>query len=48
MHGGVMSGSLMVVLAHGGSYSIYYALAVASNEIALDHRYVMKITDARA
>ncbi|KAL2068358.1 hypothetical protein VTL71DRAFT_16456, partial [Oculimacula yallundae] len=24
--------------AHGGSYSIYYALAVASNEIAVDHR----------
>ncbi|KAF8865753.1 GTP cyclohydrolase-like protein II [Acephala macrosclerotiorum] len=24
--------------AHGGSYSIYYALAVASNEIKVDHR----------
>jgi len=24
--------------AHGGSYSIYYALAVASNEIKIDHR----------
>ncbi|KAJ5043150.1 uncharacterized protein L3040_004531 [Drepanopeziza brunnea f. sp. 'multigermtubi'] len=24
--------------AHGGSYSIYYALAVASNEISVDHR----------
>jgi hypothetical protein len=25
-------------IAHGGSYSIYYALAVASKEIQLDHR----------
>jgi hypothetical protein len=24
--------------AHGGSYSIYYALAVASKEINIDHR----------
>ncbi|KIM94996.1 hypothetical protein OIDMADRAFT_206915 [Oidiodendron maius Zn] len=24
--------------AHGGSYSVYYALAVASNEIKIDHR----------
>jgi hypothetical protein len=24
--------------AHGGSYSIYYALAVASKEITVDHR----------
>ncbi|KAJ4328473.1 hypothetical protein N0V84_001157 [Fusarium piperis] len=26
------------LLAHGGSYSIYYALAVASNELNSDHR----------
>ena len=25
--------------AHGGSYSIYYALAVASKEINIDHKY---------
>jgi hypothetical protein len=29
--------------AHGGSYSIYYALAVASREIRVDHRYVQKL-----
>jgi len=32
-------GSLTYASAHGGSYSIYYALAVASNEIKIDHRY---------
>lgn len=26
-------------VAHGGSYSVYYALAVASNEIKIDHRF---------
>lgn len=26
--------------AHGGSYSIYYALALASKELKADHRYV--------
>ena len=25
--------------AHGGSYSIYYALALASKELKADHRY---------
>jgi hypothetical protein len=29
--------------AHGGSYSIYYALAVASKEIQVDHRYVLPV-----
>lgn len=28
-----------ILQAHGGSYSIYYALAVASKEIKVDHRY---------
>lgn len=27
-------------IAHGGSYSIYYALAVASKQLGLDHRFV--------
>jgi hypothetical protein len=31
-----------LVKAHGGSYSIYYALAVASNEIKIDHRFVLE------
>ncbi|KAM3073819.1 hypothetical protein ACMFMG_008442 [Clarireedia jacksonii] len=28
----------MFIVAHGGSYSIYYALAVASKEIKSDHK----------
>ena len=31
---------LILCLAHGGSYSIYYALAVASHEIKVDHMFV--------
>ena len=31
---------LILYAAHGGSYSIYYALAVASHEIKVDHRLV--------
>jgi hypothetical protein len=33
-------GILILWIAHGGSYSIYYALAVASHEIKIDHRFV--------
>jgi hypothetical protein len=32
-------GMLKLGLAHGGSYSIYYALAIASKEVQLDHRW---------
>ncbi len=33
--------SLSSPAAHGGSYSIYYALALSSKELTLDHRYVL-------
>jgi hypothetical protein len=33
-------------LAHGGSYSIYYALAVASKELKADHRFAFPDTSA--
>lgn len=32
------SSSLIAIGAHGGSYAIYHALAVASNELDVDHR----------
>lgn len=37
---GVESSRSCIETAHGGSYSIYYALALASKELKADHRYV--------